>query len=174
MVSVVLLTLAFVPTASAKDLNGRLGLGFAQQFGGSGTMSALSVRYGLPTGKPTTNVGVELDVGVDVADGTTDLFGGARFLWGAVAEDNMNLNLGLGAGYLQRNAVEIGSDGTTSAPAPYGTVRVQPSIGAEFFLFGLENLGFTAELGVNLDLVGGGVEVLTVGGAPGVGMHYYF
>ncbi len=175
MVSVLLLTLAtLVPTASAKDLNGRVGLGFSQQFGGSGAMSALSLRYGLPTGKPTTNLGVELDVGVDVADGATDFFGGGRFLWGEVAEDNMNLNLGLGAGYLQRNVILVGTDGTTTEATPYGTVRLQPSIGAEFFLFGLENLGFTAELGMNLDIVNGGVQVLTVGGAPGVGMHYYF
>lgn len=174
MSSVALLLLsALVSPAAAKDLNGRLGLGFSQQFGGSGAMSAVSLRYGLPTGKPTTNLGVEVDVGVDVAGGATDLFGGGRFLWGAVAEDNMNLNLGFGVGYLQRNTFETATDGTSTA-TPYGTIRLQPSLGAEFFLFGLENLGFTTELGLNLDLVGGGVEVLTVGGAPAVGMHYYF
>ncbi len=175
MVSAFLLLLStLVPASAAKDLNGRVGLGFSQQFGGNGAMSAVSLKYGIPTGKPTTNLGVELDVGVDVAGGATGFFGGGRFLWGAVAEDNMNLNLGLGVGYLQRNVIGVDDTGAATDPEPYGTVRLQPSLGAEFFLFGLENLGFTAELGLNLDLVDGGVNVLTVGGAPGVGMHYYF
>lgn len=163
-----------VSPASAKDLNGKLGVGFSQQFGGDGTFSSLSLRYGLPTGKPTTNLAVELDVGVDVDAGATDLFGGGRFLWGVVAEDNMNLYLGAGAGYLQRNVLAVADDGLSTEPSPYDVVRVQPSLGAEFFLFGLENLGFTAEFGVNLDIGEGGTRVTTVGGAPAVGMHYYF
>jgi len=168
----VLLALLVSP-ASAKDLNGRLGVGFSQQFGGDGDFSALSIRYGLPTGKPTTNLAVELDVGVDVSS-ATDLFAGGHFLWGAVAEDNMNLYLGAGVGYLQRNVMGVSDTGASTSPEPYGTVRVQPSLGAEFFLFGLENLGFTTELGVNLDFGTGGTAVRTVGGAPAVGMHYYF
>lgn len=161
-----------VPDSAAKDLNGRIGLGFSQQFSGSETMTALSVRWGLPTGKPTTNIALELDGGAAYGSGLA-FFGGGRLLFGVVAEDNMNLNLGLGGGYLQRNVVAVDDTGA-SVVSPYGTVRLQGTLGAEFFLFGLENLGFTAEFGVNVDLVGDEVEATTVGGAPAVGMHYYF
>lgn len=166
------LLLLLAPPAAAKDLNGRLGLGFSQQFGGTGTMTAISVRWGLPTGKPATNIAVELDAGADYGT-SLDFFGGGRILFGLVAEDNMNFNLGLGGGYLQRNVIAL-SDTGASEPTPYGTIRLQPSLGAEFFLFGLENLGFTAEFGVNVDLTDGALRATTVGGAPGVGMHYYF
>src|SRR5262249_26458356 len=138
------------PPAVAKDLNGRFGVGFSQQFGGDGGMSAVSLRYGLPTGKPTTNIGLEADVGANVTS-VTDFFVGGRLLWGVVAEDNMNLYLGAGVGYLQRHVGVDQDDGTVDQEAA-GGLRIQPSLGAEFFLFGLENLGFTTELGVNVDL----------------------
>ena len=69
----------------------------------------------------------------------------------------MNLYLGVGAGYL-------------GGP---GTIRVQPGIGAQFFLFGLENLGFSAEWGVNVDL-GSTYALTTFGSGPAAAVHYYF
>lgn len=144
-------------TADAKDLRNRVGVGFHQQFG---SVTALSARYGLPTGKPTSNVQIEADVGVDLMAATpAQFFAGGRILYSVVAEDNMNLYLGAGAGY----AV----DGSA------GVVRLQPALGAEFFLFGLENLGFSVEWGVNVDL-GAAWSVQTVGTAPNAAVHYYF
>ncbi|MDP2307859.1 MAG: hypothetical protein Q8P18_17670 [Pseudomonadota bacterium] len=143
--------------ADAKDLRSRFGLGFHEQFG---SVSAISVRYGLPTGKPTSNVQIEVDAGVDLAALTEPkLFAGGRLLYSVVAEDNMNLYLGAGAGYLV--------DGLE------GIVRVQPVVGAEFFFFGLENLGFSVEWGANVDL-GAAWAVKTVGTSPAVAAHYYF
>lgn len=151
-----LLLLLLLPAASAKDLNGRLGVGASQQLGG---VSSLSVRYGLPLGKPTVNFMVEGDLGIAALDShTTQIFAGGRMLYGVVAEDNMNLYLGIGAGYH--------TAGTDSA------LRVQPALGAEFFFFGLDNLGFDAELGVNVDV--GDEPRVSVSGAPMVGFHYYF
>lgn len=148
-----LLALLLVAPAPAKDLNGRLGIGASQQLG----VSALSARYGLPLGKPTTNVLVEADLGVGAGE-TTTVFAGGRLLFGVVAEDNMNLNLAAGAGYA------IAGDDSF--------LRVQPALGAEFFFFGLENLGFDAEIGLNVDV--GDVTGVSLGGAPMVGFHYYF
>lgn len=142
--------------ASAKDLGGHVGVGAEQSLGG---LSALSLRYGFPTGKPTLNIGVGVDAGVDaISGGTTDFYGGARLYFGVVAEDNMNLYLGAAAGYA--------STGGNTA------IRVAPNIGAEFFLFGLDNLGFLAEMAVNVD-IGGATEISTFG-SPAVGFHYYF
>lgn len=154
--ALVALTLASPMVAQAKDLNGHVGIGAEQSFGG---MSALSLRFGFPTGKPTLNIGVGVDAGVDaISGGATDYYAGARLYFGVVAEDNMNLYLGASAGYA--------SIGGANA------IRVAPNIGAEFFLFGLENLGFLAEMAVNVD-IGASFQISTFG-SPAVGFHYYF
>jgi hypothetical protein len=45
----------------------------------------------------------------------------------------------------------------------------------EFFFFGLERLGLSAEFGVNVDVGPGIVDVATTSGtAASVGVHYYF
>jgi hypothetical protein len=155
--SMALALLVLLTPAHAKDLRSRFGLGFNEQFG---SVTALSARVGLPTDKPTQNVQIEADVGVDLGE-TIDpkFFAGGRLLFGVVAEDNMNVYLGAGAGY--------------AVDGPSGVVRIQPSAGAQFFLFGLENLGFSTELGVNIDL-GAAWSVKTVGASPSVAVHYYF
>ena len=52
-------------------------------------------------------------------------------------------------------------------------MRVQPAVGAQFFFFGLENLGFSVEWGVNADF-GEGYRVATFGTGPAAAVHYWF
>ena len=150
-------------TAFAKDLREKIGVGFSNQFAST---PSISVRYGLPARSPAINIGVEVDIGFDFysdSSSTSDFnkwFSGVRVLYGFVAEDNMNLYAIAGAGFLFQ--------GTNDA-----RVRVQPALGAEFFLYGVENLGFSAEWGLNFDM-GSPNRVTTVSGAPLVGLHYYF
>jgi hypothetical protein len=152
-----LLALLLVLTpAHAKDLRSRFGVGFNQQFG---TVSSLSARIGLPAAKPITNIQLEADIGLDLSAANTGFFAGGRLLYGVVAEDNLNLYLAAGAGY--------------ASDATGGVVRLEPAAGAEFFFFGLENLGFSVEWGVHADL-GSTWSVKTIGTAPSVGVHYYF
>ena len=155
--SMTIALLVLVMPASANDLRGRVGFGF---HAGLGSVSALSMRYALPTGRPEVNVQLELDAGVAYADDVDlQLVAGGRGLYGVVAEDNLSLYVAAGAVYVQ--------DPTASR------VRIQPAIGAEFFFFGLENLGFGVEWGLNLDL-GDEPAVETVSGAPAVTVHYWF
>ena len=143
--------------AHAKDLRNRLGVGVNSWFG---HVHAVSVRWGLPTADPAMNIQVEGDFGLAAngATGQSDLFAGGRLLYAVVAEDNMNLSLSAGAGYL----------GTAAG----GQFRLQPAATVDFFLFGLENLGFTGGFGVDLDL-GSTSGVATTGGVIG-GLHYWF
>ncbi len=144
-------------TAHAKDLRGRSGVGFNQQFG---HVSALSVRYGLPTPSPVINVQVEGAFGLETAaseDGG-NVFAGARVLYGFLAEDNMNLFAGGGLGIVTEQS--------------QNTIRTQPTMGADFFLFGLENLGFTIEWGLNLDI--GPTSGVSTTAAAAAGAHYWF
>jgi hypothetical protein len=147
------------PVAHAKDLRNRIGVGFNNQFGHA---SSLSVRYGLPWNKEAINLQLELLAGVDLDsdDTTTDaVSAGARVLYAIVAEDNMNLYAAAGLGW-------VSHDGEAG-------VRLQPGLSAQFFLFGLENLGFSADWGLSLD-VGTNSAVASFTSAPGMGLHYYF
>ena len=143
-------------TALAKDLRGRFGAGFNTSFG---QVNALSMRWGVPTPDPAINVQTELDLGfASYQDTDSALFMGGRVLYGIVAEDNMNLYVGGGAGY-------IGYAGE-------GLVRIQPAASVDFFLFGLENLAFNANWGLNLDA--GRATGMSTTASLGAGMHYFF
>lgn len=142
--------------AAAKDLRGRYAAGFNNQFG---HISAISGRYAFPTSSPVVNVQVEGNFGLSTSpleDGK--VFTGGRVLYGTIAEDNMNIFVAGGVGALM-------ADGES-------TVRIQPGMGADFFLFGLENLGFTVEWGLNLDLADGASASTTA--AMAAGAHYWF
>lgn len=142
--------------ALAKDLRQRVGVGMSR---GLSPVGALSVRYGLPAKEPAVNFQAELVAGASVLAGSADtIFVGARGLYGVVAEDNMNLYLGVGAGYLQ--------EGDRTG------LRVQPAASMQFFPFGLENLGISAEMGLNFDYVGG-LDIVT-SAVPAACVHYYF
>ena len=155
LLSLVLLLLSSAP-ASAKDLRQRVAIGVDTQLGG---MPTLSARFGLPMPSPAINVQVEGDLGMDITAQQADrFFGGGRVLYGIVAEDNLNLYGTAGAGVL------TGSNVTT--------VRLQPGMAVDFFAFGLENLGFTASWGLNLDL--GDASGVSTTGSVGAGVHYWF
>ncbi len=143
-------------TAQAKDLRGRAALGVDTWFG---DMPALSVRYGLPTGSPTANFQIELNAGTSLYDARKASTGGLRLLYSVVAEDHMNLYVGAGAGLLSDDAGN--------------RVRIQPAMVADFFLFGLENLGLSAGLGLNLDAGTNESGLATTGAVLG-GVHYWF
>lgn len=152
-----LLSLCLTGTAHAKDLRQRVGVGYSNQLP---HIDALSVKVGLPTQDPSVNVQVQGLFGVSLLDETDDaMFAGGRLLYGVVAEDNMNLYAIGGAGFFMNGARR--------------GLRLQPALGAEFFLFGLENLGFSLEWGLTVDMAGGR-DLYTVGSGAGLGVHYWF
>jgi hypothetical protein len=144
------------------DLRERVGIGYSNQFA---SVSSLSVRYHLPTRSPTIRLAVELAAGASVMNSPTapttynGWFGGGRVLYGLVAEDNMTLYAAAGLGFTSTGADQA--------------VRLQPALGAEFFLYGLENLGISTEWGLNVDM-GSPTRLYTVSGGPAVSVHYYF
>lgn len=158
--------LAVAAGADAKDLRKRFALGFNNQFS---PVAAISAKFTLPAARPTTNVQIQVLGGVALfrarAANNDQFFAGARMLFTFLAEDNLNLYAGGGAGYAGF------SDGARA-------IRVHPVVGVEFFFFGLENLGFSGELGVNVDIGTSpvtSVDLSTAAGSFGaVGVHYYF
>ena len=146
--------------AEARDLRGKLGIGFNNNFS---SLTSISVKYGIPTNKETLNLQVQAIVGFAFLKDQDDrFFAGGRILVPILAEDNLNLYTAVGAGYVRFHDAKQG-------------VRASAVVGVEFFLFGLENLGLSAEFGLNLDVGNQILDVQTTGGtAAAVGVHYYF
>ncbi len=147
----VLALLLLAAPAEAKDLRGRAGVGFTHTFG---QPTSIGLRYTFGAKQPTATVQLGLDAGFDLGGDTDAWYGGARLRWGFVAEDNMILHAGVAAGW---------AGGVDAA-------RVQPTIGAQVFLFGVENLGIEVDFGANVD-IGAPVTVQTV---ASVGATYWF
>jgi hypothetical protein len=148
-----------VPTmAHAKDLSGKFGIGFNNQLGGG---PALAVRYGIPTGDDSPlNLVVEGHTGFSAYEGTAQAFvAGGRLMFSTVVEDNMNFYVGAGAGYVMQDGQQV--------------VRFQPLASVDFFLFGLDNLGFTTAFGLDLD-VGGDAPGIATTTAALAGVTYWF
>ena len=146
--------------AHAKDLRGRFGIGFNNNFS---SLTSISVKVGLPSDKETLNFQVQGLVGFAIlADEDNRFFAGGRVLLPILAEDNLNLYGAVGGGYVRFH------DNLAAA-------RIQAVLGVEFFFFGLESLGLSAEFGLNLDVAPGRVDLTTTSGtSAAVGVHYYF
>lgn len=146
--------------AEARDLRGRLGVGFNNNFS---SLTSISVKYGIPTNKETVNLQVQAMVGFAFLKDQDDrFFAGGRVLVPILAEDNLNLYVPVGAGYVRFHDDKSG-------------LRASAGVGVEFFLFGLENLGLSAEFGLTLDVGSQFVDLQTTGGTQAaVGVHYYF
>ncbi|MBJ95670.1 MAG: hypothetical protein CMP23_14500 [Rickettsiales bacterium] len=177
--------LLFSCSAQARDLRGRFALGFNNNFS---SFSSISAKVGLPTSKPTLNVQIQALIGFSIATlvegaqsqapGSDQFFAGGRVLLPMLAEDNLNIYCAIGAGYVRQRAItatERQDDPSVAVTHTGNVFRAQGALGVEFFLFGLENLGLSAELGIRVDADPGFVAVqTTAGGAASVGIHYYF
>ena len=80
-------------------------------------------------------------------------------MFSTVVEDNMNFYVGAGAGYVMQDGQEV--------------VRLQPLASVDFFLFGLDNLGFTTAFGLDLDVGGDSPGIATTTAAL-AGVTYWF
>jgi hypothetical protein len=151
--------------ASAKDLRGKFGLGFNNNFT---SLTSISIKGGLPMPKPTQNLQVQGLVGFGLARAEpARMFVGGRVLIPILAEDNLNLYAGVGGGYLR-----LRPEGQTEILDAF---RGQAVLGVEFFFFGLDELGFSAEVGINFDVAEEFLSFSTTSGtAANVGVHYYF
>ena len=167
---VALLFCALPGEAEARDLRKRFGVGFNNNFS---SFSSLSLKVGLPSPRPTLNIQVQALVGLSivalVGGGSAPVtaeadqfFAGGRILLPIIAEDNLNVYGGFGGGYVRQSGDR-------------NLFRGQAVLGVEFFFFGLDNLGCSAEFGLKLDIAPGLVEVETnAGSSASVGVHYYF
>lgn len=151
-------TLMLSSTALAVDLANRLGVGYSNQL--SEDLPAITARY-----YPNASTGMSLAVGVNTRNDNS-AFGVLAKLYRIVfTESNMNFYIGGGAGLL---SVETAGQNNSG-------FELMGFLGGEFFLSGLENLGFTFEAGVGIRSDSDGTLFRTIGHHPlKGGIIFYF
>lgn len=158
IIAAVLFSLAELPQAQARELQGRLGLGYNSEFANFGAFTGVpgvSLKYGL-----TRDVGAEAIVGVGTTSPSNSVTA-VKFFKNLFYETNLNFYFMLGGGVLSANS-------TTGAEFLGG-------FGTEFFIPGLESLGFSMETGGSFDNLSGSFALKTLGVSfLNAGIHFYF
>lgn len=146
-------------SAEARDLQGRLGLGYNAQFANAlvgSRIPGFSVKYGL-----TRDIAAEAIVGLSTASPTNSVTA-VKFFKNLFLETNLNFYFTFGGGLVAAN-------GRSGA-------EFQGALGAEFFIPGLESVGLSFEAGGSLhNLSEGGFSFRTLGASfLDAGMRFYF
>jgi len=153
------LILMLSTSAFAKDLSQRLGVGYSNQWGISQDMPSIAVRY-----FPNQQYGIQGSLGVDTQKDSNRFGLSGKFIKIVFREDNMNFYVAANAGVVSQQ------QGSTSTG-----IDAAGTFGGEFFLPGLESLGFSFEAGVGITSIASGVRFRTIGDSPlRAGMFFYF
>jgi hypothetical protein len=122
-------------------------------------MPSLSVRY-----YPNQQYGVQASLGVDTQKDSNRFGLSTKFIKIVFREDNMNFYIAAAGGVVsqQQGSTSTGFDGAGV-------------FGGEFFLPGLDSLGFSFEAGFGVTSIASGVRFRTIGDSPlRAGMFFYF
>lgn len=152
-----------VSPAQAKDLTSRLGVGYKNQF--SEELPSIAVQY-----YPSANLGLSAALGVDTKDDDSR-FGFMVKLYRIIfMEDNMNFYMGSGIGVISLE--ELNSKGKSENESGF---ELNGYVGGEFFLPGLDSLGFSFEAGIGVTSISSEVRFRTIGDHPlKAGVTFYF
>ena len=146
-------------TAFAKDLGNRLGLGYKDQF--SNDVPGIAVQY-----YPDREFGLAAVLGLDTAQNNSKFGLMLKAMRVVFEEDNMNFYMGGGAGLISTE---------TSANNNESGFELNGFAGVEFFLAGLDSLGFSVETGVGISSIESETRFRTIGDSPlRAGATFYF
>jgi hypothetical protein len=145
--------------ASAKDLYGRLGLGYNAQFSDTEQQNgvpAISLKYGI-----APRIMIEL-VGGFYSGPNGSGVAALKYMQTIHSESYANFYYLLGGGFVSANHNSGG--------------EFLGGFGTEFFIPGVDSVGFSFETGVSMENVTSGAYVLKTFGLSfiNVGMHFYF
>ena len=155
----VLVSLIAGHRAEGKDLTNRLGIGYSDQQADEFLPSITAKYY------PNPKTGLSLALGVDTQDNFSR-FGLLAKLYRVIfTETNLNFYMGGGAGILSR---EVGGNNGSG-------FEFIGFVGVEYFIPGLECLGFSVETGIGIVSNGDGVRFRTIVDHPlRAGVVFYF
>jgi hypothetical protein len=154
-----LLAFALSPALShARDLQGRLGLGYNAQFANfqqANRVPGVSLKYAM-----TRDIAAELVVGVGTTDPGNSV-AALKLFKNIFLETNLNFYSFVGGGRVTGG----GNSG----------LEFQGGFGVEFFIPGIESLGLSMETGASFNNLSGGYALQTMGVSfLNAGMHFYF
>ena len=134
-------------------MEGRLGLGYNAEFANS--IPGISIKYAL-----THDIAAEGVVGVATTSPINTAMG-VKLFKNLFYETNLNFYTMVGGGLVNANSV--------------AGAEFLGGFGAEFFIPGLESLGFAIETGGSLDNLSGSFVLRTLGVSfLNAGIHFYF
>jgi hypothetical protein len=144
--------------AQAKDMSRRLGVGFKDNF--STNLPSLAMQYYVGP-----DLGLSGVLGVDTQQNNSKFGMMARIQRIVFHEDNLHFYMGAGAGL-----ISVETNGSNQSG-----FELAGFAGTEFFFSGLENVGFSFEMGVGVTSLSSSVRFRTIGDSPmRAGMTFYF
>ncbi len=144
--------------AEAKDLSNRLGVGYKNQ--SSVDLPSLAIQYW-----PGAELGFSASLGLDTQTNNSKFGAMAKIYRVVFQEDNMNFYLGAGAGVLSIETAGKNESG----------FELLGYAGVEFFLPGLDSVGFSFETGTGITSISSGTRFRTFGDSPlRAGAIFYF
>lgn len=150
--------LLLVQPCFARDLQGRLGLGYNSEFSNSSETNGvpgISFKYGF-----SRELATELIVGLATSSPTNSVTA-VKLFKNLFFETNLNFYSMVGLGLV-------------SANSNFGFELIG-GLGAEAFLPGLESLGFSMEVGGSFTNISGSFVAKTIGVSfLNAGIHFYF
>ena len=156
-----IIALGVAQSASAKDLSNRLGVGFSNQFGISEEIPSIQMRY-----YPSAGYGLSAALGVDTEKDHSRFGFMAKVIKVIFFEDNLNFYTGASAALVSQETTPNKQD---------SGFDLAGIVGVEFFMPGLENLGFSFETGVGVTSIASEVRFRTIGDHPlRAGIIFYF
>ena len=169
---------AVSPVVSAKDLTGRVGVGYTTTLpgGGGGSLSAVSARYWV-----NEQVGLEANFGLlqlsPKGGKSSNNYGfGLGGMYSFIDEPNLHVygDAGLSFGSVGVTVPAGAGGGTTTDQKT--AIGVTAGMGVEFFIVGLPNLGFATQVGLSYVSVTDQGSSIALGGADyaSLGIRYYF
>lgn len=150
--------LASSTIALGRDMQGRIGIGYNAEFSNfqaTNGVPAVSIKYAL-----TRDIAAEGLVGISTATPGNSV-AGIKLFKNVFFETSLNF-------YFMLGAAIIGADSRAAAEFIGG-------LGAEFFIPGIESLGFAMETGGSFNNVKGSFALKTLGVSfLNAGIHFYF
>ncbi len=158
VILVVLSLTSFAQPAHAREVQGRLGLGYNNEFGNAPNYRSnpgVSLKYGL-----SRDFAIEAIVGIFTGSPGNSVAAGKVFK-NIFLETNLNFYFMTGFGVLSGNS--------------HSGIEVLGGFGAEFFIPGIESLGFAVETGGTFNNMSGAYALRTLGVSfLDAGIHFYF
>ena len=144
--------------AEARDLKGRLGVGYNSEFANTSEVNgvpAISAKYGF-----SSSMHGSLILGMSTASPANSVVA-AKVFQNIFNEVNLNFYGVLGVGLLAANSKSA--------------VEVLGGVGTEIFIPGLESVGLSFEAGASLSNISGSFVLKTLGASfLEAGVHFYF